>query len=613
MIQLKIFLTGGTGYIGSHILAELISKHHDIIVLVRSLDRFQHTLGRLHLLEAQHVTAVIGDLSKPKLGLSANDYKRIQNSDIIVHAGGPMNIELSQTEAEQAFLNPAIELAELSEKIHMKKGLKQFIHVVGYMSPYNEQNAIHNLDAVLEKAPPYEKMKFQADSYIRKALKPLGIPLSTVNPSTVIGHSYSGITEQIGGLSILVDAVRRNLMPLVPGGKDYWLPMVHIDHVASFIVNLVQTKELASNTYFLLDPKQDSPSIRSLIRQNAIEMRAAPPFGTIPLALLKSLLRLGIGKRLGIPKESMNFLVKSEFPVTSKFELERKNGVRTSVVPTTLPYVIADLDFRLSHPSSEHREGFVQRRRSKLISLEKENHGTPVIFLHGTFSGADCFVPIAKQLNDVNTWLVDLPGFGHSPRHHHPSLMDGYVEAVIEMIHELNRPVILIGHSFGGLIAAKVMERIEQQIRQLLLLQPVLHPIHAKYKYAGVTRSIMKLISRSAFRKTLLKANDFIADSERLDHYSNYVIHDLQSTRIRSTNAMVMSALTQVQSFQLKPELWNAQKVRIHWGDRDAAHHIPERFKHIDTTFIPYGHQYPLEAPHQVAEWLRQVLDLELS
>jgi hypothetical protein len=74
---------------------------------------------------------------------------------------------------------------------------------------------------------------------------------------------------------------------------------------------------------------------------------------------------------------------------------------------------------------------------------------------------------------------------------------------------------------------------------------------------------------------------------------------------------MVMSALTQAQSFQLKPELWNAQKVRIHWGDRDTAHHIPERFKHIDTTFIPYGHQYPLEAPHQVAEWLREVLDLE--
>ncbi len=609
---MNIFLTGGTGYIGSHILAELIAKQHDIFVLVRSFDRFQDTLGRLQLLEAQNVTAVIGDLSKPKLGLSANDYERIQHSDIIIHAGGPMNIELNQTEAEQVFLNPAIELAELSEKIHMKKGLKQFIHVVGYMSPYNEQNANHNLDAVLEEAPPYEKLKFQADSYIRKALKPLGIPLSTVNPSTVIGHSYSGMTEQIGGLSILVDSVRRNLMPLVPGGKDYWLPMVHIDHVASFIVNLVQTKEPVSNTYTLLDPKQDSPSIRSLIRQIAIEMRVKPPSGTIPLPLLKFLLSLGIGKRLGIPKESMSFLVKSDFPVSSKLELERKHEVQTSVVPTTLPYVIADLDFRLSHPSIKHHEGFVQRRRSKLISLEKESHGTPVIFLHGTFSGADCFVPIAKQLNDdVNTWLVDLPGFGHSPRHHHPSLMDGYVEAVIEMISELNRPVILIGHSFGGLIAAKVMERIEPQIKQLLLLQPVLHPIHAKYKYAGVARSILKHISLSAFRKTLLKANDFIADSERLDHYSNYVIHDLQSARIRSTNAMVMSALTQAQSFQLKPELWNAQKVRIHWGDRDAAYHIPERFKHIDTTFIPYGHQYPLEAPHQAAEWLRQVLDLE--
>ncbi|RRJ67467.1 alpha/beta fold hydrolase [Paenibacillus oralis] len=606
---MKIFLTGGTGYLGRHILAELIAGQHDVFVLVRSVDRFHHTLRRLRLPETQYANTVIGDLTQSRLGLAPNDYEQVLESDIIIHAGGPMDIELSQAGAERVFLHPAVELAAIAEQIHAKKGLKQFIHIVGYMSPYNEENALNNLDAVLEGAPPYEKMKFQADSYIRKALHPLGIPLSTVNPSVVIGHSFSGVTEQIGGLSILVDSVRRKLMPLVPGGKDYWLPMVHIDHVASFIAGLVQTKEVASNTYYLLDSKRDSPPIRSLLGTIAAEMGVSPPFGTIPLALLKTILGLGIGKLLGVPKESMNFLVKSDFPVSTKLELERKYGEQTSVVPATLPYVIADLDYQLSHPSTETFEGFIQRRSSKLISLEKENPGTPVIFLHGTFSGADSFVPVAKQLHDVNTWLVDLPGFGRTPRHHNLSLMDGYVETVMEMIQELNRPVILIGHSFGGLIAAKVMEKMEHRIRQVLLLQPVLHPIHGKYKYAGATKPILKLMPRSAFRKTLLKASDFIAESEQLDDYVDYVLRDLQSPRIRSTNASVMSSLTQDRSIQLNPESWNANKVRILWGDRDVAHHIPERFKHLSTTRIPYGHQYPLEAPDLVAEWIRKNLE----
>jgi nucleoside-diphosphate-sugar epimerase/pimeloyl-ACP methyl ester carboxylesterase len=604
---MNIFLTGGTGFIGRHLLSELASQHQ-VYVLVRQKSRLDAIVNQLPTDQQPNILPVIGDLTKPRLGLDDTSYKQMLATDLIIHAGGPMNIGLSLSEAEQSFLYPAKSLVQLAKDIHYAKGLKHFIHLAGFMSPYDEQNALSDMDHLLDKEPPYEKMKFLADSYIRKSLHAMNIPLSTVNPSVVVGNSFSGETEQLGGLSILIDAVRRNLMPLVPGGDDYWLPMVHVDHVASFIAKLAGTEGLSSNTYYLLDSKQASPSIRALIQLIAKELRTAKPFGTVSFPLLKTILGMGFGKLLGIPKESMNFLVKSEFPINTKFEIEQMSEMNFSIAPSTLPFIVSDLDYRLNHLGVKRQESFSQRRRTNLISLEKDMHGIPVIFLHGTFSSADALLPIAESLSDINTWFIDLPGFGRTPYHHEISVIEGYVDSVTAMIIELNRPVILVGHSFGGLIAARVMQRQPSLIHQLIMLQPVLHPIKPKYKIQGVTKLILKYLKPAKLKRELLKSKNFVESSKYLEDYVHDVVRDLKSPRIRTTNATVMSWLTQSKSIQLDPKKWDETKVNILWGDMDKEHHIPKSYEHLDITRIPYGHQYPIERPEQTAHWIRQVL-----
>ncbi|MBB3114475.1 nucleoside-diphosphate-sugar epimerase/pimeloyl-ACP methyl ester carboxylesterase [Paenibacillus phyllosphaerae] len=604
---MNLFLTGGTGFIGQQVLTKLASqRQHRIYVLIRDSERFAQTLRKLQVEDASSIIPILGDLSKAQLGMSAADRQQVLTADRIIHAGGPMNIQLSQADAERSFLQPIVELAALASEIQRTKGLKQFIHLVGFMSPYNGQNFMQDHDGAIEDMPPYERMKFQADLYLRKALHQEGIPLSTVNPSVVIGDSFSGMTEQIGGLSILVDAVRRNLMPLAPGGRSSWIPMVHIDHAASFIANLANEEEAKSNTYYLLDSQRNSPNVRELVERMADELRMRRPVGSIPLGVLKPLLGTRIGRRLGIPAESMNFIVRTDFPVDTKLELEEQNGGRTTVVADTLPYVIADLDARLSHPGVDRERGsYTQRRRSNVVVLEREAPGTPVIFLHGTFSGAACLMPIADALEGSPICLVDLPGFGHSPLHRHASVIDGYVESVAALIDDFDRPVILIGHSFGALIAAKVMERVGSRIDKLLLMQPVLHPARRTYKYAGVTKSVLKLLSPSALRRTLLKTNDFTSPSPLMDQYVRHVMDDLRSPRIRAANAEVMAALTQPENVSLQPSTWDPGKVRILWGTQDRTYEIPASFRHLDTTFIPFGHQFPMEVPVQAVDWVK--------
>lgn len=613
---MRILLTGATGFIGRAVLAELTAHGHDVYALIRSRSRLYDVMKRLPSSSLQYIIPILGDLTRPRLGVSAADYERIAEADIILHAGGPMNIQLHAFEAEQAFLIPARSLADLAVRIQQGKGLKQFIHLVGYMSPYNEENALEDLDDTLLHAPPYERYKFLADGHIRKVLHTHAITLSTVNPSVVIGDSVTGMTEQLGGLGILVDAVRRGLMPVAPGGNRYWLPAVHVDHVASFAAKLVRTEPIASDTYYLLDRQSDSYTMHEWIGMIAAVLHTRRPIGSLPPAFIQSLLRSGLGHRFGIPPESMSFIVNRDFPVSSKAAIEQLHGMRTSVVRDTLPYVIADVDYRLSHPTYTVSESFAQQRRAQLITLERsgsspgKDNRPAIIFLHGTFSNADRFIPIAEQLADYPTVLVDLPGFGRSPslRPIGASRIEDDIDAVIELILEHKKPVVLIGHSFGGLIAAKVMERIEPFITKLILLQPVLAPRSGKYRVAAVTKRVLKRIKPASIVNELRKGGDFQESNDRRQQYVGAVMRDLRSPRIRHANAAVMSLLTQPGTFDLQPQTWDAEKVKIILGSRDESYKLPASCRRFQIVSLPYGHQFPIEAPLPAGEWIRRLI-----
>ena len=79
----------------------------------------------------------------------------------------------------------------------------------------------------------------------------------------------------------------------------------------------------------------------------------------------------------------MNFFVKSEFHINTKLEIEQMSEMKFSIAPSTLPFIVSDLDYRLNHVGVKRQESFSQRRRTNLISLEKDMYGIPVIFFMG--------------------------------------------------------------------------------------------------------------------------------------------------------------------------------------------------------------------------------------
>lgn len=83
-----VLLTGATGFLGAHILRELLKKKIHVICLVRSEEKLQSILKYYFPKEYQYFKykVKIGDINEPNLGLSDEDYNVLLGKvDMVIH------------------------------------------------------------------------------------------------------------------------------------------------------------------------------------------------------------------------------------------------------------------------------------------------------------------------------------------------------------------------------------------------------------------------------------------------------------------------------------------------------------------------------------------------
>ncbi|MGE5493057.1 MAG: alpha/beta hydrolase [Actinomycetota bacterium] len=101
---------------------------------------------------------------------------------------------------------------------------------------------------------------------------------------------------------------------------------------------------------------------------------------------------------------------------------------------------------------------------------------TPLLFVHGAFAGAwmwETFMPFLAE-DGYRSYSVSLRGHGRSHGQDHinwHSIAD-YVDDVGIVLEWLGEPAILIGHSMGGFVVQKALERHEAPAAALICSVP---------------------------------------------------------------------------------------------------------------------------------------------
>ena len=103
-------------------------------------------------------------------------------------------------------------------------------------------------------------------------------------------------------------------------------------------------------------------------------------------------------------------------------------------------------------------------------------NGLPLLLLHGVTSNWQSFLPVISGLYQHSQIVaMDLRGHGMSGKIKHGYTLTEYSVDVVHFVQaKLEGSAIILGHSFGALIAVYVAANLPQSIRGIILLDPPL-------------------------------------------------------------------------------------------------------------------------------------------
>jgi pimeloyl-ACP methyl ester carboxylesterase len=138
------------------------------------------------------------------------------------------------------------------------------------------------------------------------------------------------------------------------------------------------------------------------------------------------------------------------------------------------------------------------------VREEGQSNRQVAVLIHGWASSWQAVSPLLPQLSQRYRCLaIDLPGYGNSPRFADRTTIDKYADLVIELIKQsTEKPVVLVGHSMGGMISLTVALKAPQLVERMVLICPT---ISGKLSYLiNLTLTPFVWMERFALTRTLV-------------------------------------------------------------------------------------------------------------
>ena len=321
---MSYFVTGGTGFIGRFLIDRLLEREGTMFVLVRKgsvkkLDALRERWGG----NGKRVVAIVGDLAKPKLGVSAADLARLKGKvEHFFHLAAIYDLSADAESQEKANVDGTRHAVQLAEAI--EAGCFHHVSSIAAAGLYDGVFREDMFDEAEELDHPYFRTKHESEGIVRKECKR---PWRVYRPAIVVGHSKTGEMDKIDGpyyFFKLIQKMRKALPQWMPtvgieGGR---INIVPVDFVVDAMDHIAHRKGLDGGCFHLTDPEpRRVGEILNLFAKAAhapqMTMRLnAKMFGFIPDFVVDSAMSLAPVRRiqkqlladLGIPKDMFKFV-----------------------------------------------------------------------------------------------------------------------------------------------------------------------------------------------------------------------------------------------------------------------------------------------------------------
>ena len=279
---MKVFVTGGTGFIGGKVVRQLRERGDDVVCLVRDPAKGEK-------LKSQGCELVAGDL-----GDDAAIRRGMEGCDAVIHVAAMYEVGIPKSQ------HPAMYAANVKgTELVLRSALEAKIPKVVYVSTVG---AFGNTDGKVVdetyKHPGtgftsyYEQTKWEAHKVAERMSAEEGLPCVIVQPGGVYGP------EDTSQVADLLSEFLAGKLPLIPF-PELGICMTHVDDIAAGIL-LALDKGKTGEDYVLSGPVT---TMREAVGVVAGISGRKPPKYALPTPLMKMLTPIGplIGKMMGQP------------------------------------------------------------------------------------------------------------------------------------------------------------------------------------------------------------------------------------------------------------------------------------------------------------------------
>ena len=313
-------VTGGTGFLGRHLVARLLERGGDVHVVARdpgapSLRELSAANDRLKI--------IAGDLGHARLGLDDAVVEALRGRiNHCFHVAGLYDLQAGARALEEVNVEGTRRVLELAGEL----GAGTFHHVssIAVAGSHAGRFTEEMLEEGQPLPHPYHRTKYEAERLVRAG------PLAwrVYRPAIVVGHSQTGVADKPDGPYQLFKAIQK-----VRGALPEWFPLlgpelghtnlVPVDFVADGIDFLAHSPGLDGRAFHLVSPEpQLVGDVLNTFARAAhaprLALRVDPAIvGDRPLELARRLLRVPplarvaqqLLERLGVPEAILAHVV----------------------------------------------------------------------------------------------------------------------------------------------------------------------------------------------------------------------------------------------------------------------------------------------------------------
>jgi dihydroflavonol-4-reductase len=231
---MKVFLTGGTGFIGQPLIHTLVQRGWEVIVLVRKPESTE-----AKSIQTMGVKLIQGDITDRESMRQA-----MSGTDAVIHNAAWYELGISKAEQDRMrVIN--VQGTENTLGLAVELGIQKIVYVSTILVFGDTGDAVADETFQRRELPLsyYEQTKTEAHEYAKK-LQQEGMPIVIACPAGVIGAGDHS------GLGYLVRMYVRGLLPPILFAKNGKRAHVYVDDAAEAIIRCIEHGRIGE-TYIL--------------------------------------------------------------------------------------------------------------------------------------------------------------------------------------------------------------------------------------------------------------------------------------------------------------------------------------------------------------------------